>query len=56
MSMFTAAAQPKRIIWLPGMTHAQVRSPGLDHLSAQIVQFFAASLHTPAPSAIAQLK
>jgi uncharacterized protein len=48
MEMYIAASQPKRIIWLPGMSHAQVRSPGLDHLSGQIVQFFTASLRAPA--------
>jgi hypothetical protein len=53
MSMYLAAEQPKRIIWLPDMTHAQVRSPGLDRLTAQIVQFFAASLREPATVAIA---
>lgn len=42
--LFQAAGFPKQIIWLPGATHAQVRSPGLDVLAPQIVQFFDANL------------
>lgn len=45
-SLYQAAGSPKQIIWLPGATHAQVRSPGLDNLAQSIVQFFNASLRT----------
>ncbi len=34
------AGFPKQAIWLPEATHAEVRSPGLDQLAPQIVQFF----------------
>jgi uncharacterized protein len=44
MSLFQAAGFPKQIIWLPDTTHEQVRSPGLDNLAHQIIQFFDASL------------
>lgn len=38
--LYNAAAEPKQIIWLRDATHAGVRSPGLDNLTPQIVQFF----------------
>jgi len=43
-SLYQAADYPKHRIWLPTATHAQVRSPGLDSLSSQIIRFFDASL------------
>jgi len=42
--LFEATGLPKQIIWLPGIGHAGVRSPGLDKLVQQIVQFFHDSL------------
>ncbi len=42
--LFKAARQPKQIIWIAGAGHAEVRSPGLDNLSPQIVRFFDKSL------------
>lgn len=42
--LFDAAKMPKQIIWLPGTSHAEVRSPGLDSLIPQIVRFFDDSL------------
>jgi dipeptidyl aminopeptidase/acylaminoacyl peptidase len=42
--LFANANQPKQIIYVPGASHDQVRSPGLDGLLAQIVQFFDANL------------
>lgn len=47
-SLFAAARQPKEIIWISGASHAQVRSPGLDNLIKQIVQFFDASFNSTA--------
>lgn len=38
--LFSAAREPKQIIWLPHTSHAEVRSPGLDNLAPQIVRFF----------------
>jgi dipeptidyl aminopeptidase/acylaminoacyl peptidase len=49
-SLFQAAGSPKQIIYLPGASHDQVRSPGLDSLISQIVLFFDASLRRPALS------
>lgn len=43
-NLYRAAGFPKKIIWLPNATHAQVRSPGMDNLAHQIIQFFDASL------------
>jgi dipeptidyl aminopeptidase/acylaminoacyl peptidase len=42
--LFKAASQPKEIIWLVDAGHSQVRSPGLDLLIPQIVQFLDSSL------------
>lgn len=42
--LFAHANQPKQIIYLPGASHDGVRSPGLDQLIEQIVQFFDANL------------
>lgn len=42
--LFEAASQPKEIIWLVDAGHSEVRSPGLDLLIPQIVQFFDDSL------------
>lgn len=42
--LFEAASQPKEIIWLVDAGHSEVRSPGLDLLIPQIVQFLDASL------------
>jgi dipeptidyl aminopeptidase/acylaminoacyl peptidase len=42
--LFQAARQPKEVIWLPEVSHSEVRSPGLDWLAPQIVQFFNHSL------------
>ncbi|WP_299024198.1 alpha/beta fold hydrolase [uncultured Thermanaerothrix sp.] len=44
--LYTAAREPKAIIWLPKATHEQVRSPGLDHLMPQLVHFFRTTLQT----------
>jgi alpha-beta hydrolase superfamily lysophospholipase len=42
--LFEAASFPKQIIWLPNASHAEVRSPGLDNLAPQIVDFLDKSL------------
>lgn len=42
--LFEAASQPKQIIWLKEAGHAEVRSPGLDLLMPQIVQFLDSNL------------
>jgi len=38
--LFKAAGLPKQIIWLPDISHAEVRSPGLDNLAPQMIRFF----------------
>lgn len=42
--LFNAARFPKQLIWLPDTGHAAVRSPGLDNLVPEIVQFLDESL------------
>lgn len=46
--LFNAANEPKELVWIAQASHAEVRSPGLDNLSPEIIRFFNASfsLHT----------
>lgn len=44
LRLYAAAGEPKELIWIPGASHAEVRSPGLDNLSPEIVRFFDANL------------
>ncbi|MDT8897930.1 alpha/beta fold hydrolase [Thermanaerothrix sp. 4228-RoL] len=46
--LYEAAEEPKDIIWLPEASHEQVRSPGLDFLMPQLVDFFRRNLHSNA--------
>ncbi|MGB9800552.1 MAG: alpha/beta hydrolase [Thermanaerothrix sp.] len=46
--LYEAAEEPKDIIWLPKASHEQVRSPGLDLLMPQLVDFFRHNLHSNA--------
>ena len=46
--LFAHANQPKQIVFVPGASHDQVRSPGLDGLMEKIVLFFNASLRNHA--------
>jgi len=43
-SLYDQANQPKQLVVLPGASHDQVRSPGLDSIIDQIIRFFNASL------------
>jgi len=43
--LYQAAGEPKQVIWLPEATHNQVRSPGLDNLMLDIIEFLNGSLH-----------
>ncbi len=40
IELYNAAGDPKQMIWIPGATHAEVRSPGLDDLMPSLIQIF----------------
>lgn len=40
LRLYAAAGDPKEIVWIPGASHAEVRSPGLDDLAPEIIRFF----------------
>jgi dipeptidyl aminopeptidase/acylaminoacyl peptidase len=48
LELYEAASEPKQIIWLPDASHARVRSPGLDVLMPEIVNFLDGALRGPA--------